>query len=558
MIVVDRNGQRLATSAEHPGQVHLPSGWLDRAAVNQAVIGDAYWDERAGEPLMTVAVPVTATDQTIVGAFVANATYRAVQAILFIFSPGDSGSLSVIAPDGTTILSITDDTRPFAERKLTPTTTQLLFSSEGSSVTYADLSGNEVLGTLRRVSSLDWAVVAEIPAEEAYAQVVQLRDVSALLVTGLLIVVGLIAYGLGLLIVRPLDRLTTGAAEVALGDLAVDLPVGKGEVGYLTEVFNGMVDPLREGRQQLEELLVTDPLTGISNRRHLMEKLQNEARRSKKSFSILMADVDKFKQFNDTHGHVAGDEALKTVAQVLKEGMREIDHVARYGGEEFLVIMPNTDIDGAVRAAERIRERLAKRSVTVGKESVTLTMSSGVAEFPIDGDSPESLIISADAALYKAKDAGRDRVARAARRRKKAATKKTNSNKKKPTVAAKSTSKKVAAATTASKPNGVTPQATEEPAAETSISQEPAATAEKTVGTTEETADKPVATTKPAAPTKSTSKKPASSSKAKKPASTSRSRKPGGTKRKTARKSTGATKKTTKRSAGTTKKEDES
>jgi len=304
--------------------------------------------------------------------------------------------------------------------------------------------------------------------------------------------------------------------------------------------------------------LVTDPLTGISNRRHLMEKLQNEARRSKKSFSILMADVDKFKQFNDTHGHVAGDEALKTVAQVLKEGMREIDHVARYGGEEFLVIMPNTDIDGAVRAAERIRERLAKRSVTVGKESVTLTMSSGVAEFPIDGDSPESLIISADAALYKAKDAGRDRVARAARRRKKAATKKTNSNKKKPTVAAKSTSKKVAAATTASKPNGVTPQATEEPAAETSISQEPAATAEKTVGTTEETADKPVATTKPAAPTKSTSKKPASSSKAKKPASTSRSRKPGGTKRKTARKSTGATKKTTKRSAGTTKKEDES
>ena len=558
LIVVDRNGQRLATSAEHPGQVHLPSGWLDRAAVNQAVIGDAYWDERAGEPLMTVAVPVTATDQTIVGAFVANATYRAVQAILFIFSPGDSGSLSVIAPDGTTILSITDDTRPFAERKLTPTTTQLLFSSEGSSVTYADLSGNEVLGTLRRVSSLDWAVVAEIPAEEAYAQVVQLRDVSALLVTGLLIVVGLIAYGLGLLIVRPLDRLTTGAAEVALGDLAVDLPVGKGEVGYLTEVFNGMVDRLREGRQQLEELLVTDPLTGISNRRHLMEKLQNEARRSKKSFSILMADVDKFKQFNDTHGHVAGDEALKTVAQVLKEGMREIDHVARYGGEEFLVIMPNTDIDGAVRAAERIRERLAKRSVTVGKESVTLTMSSGVAEFPIDGDSPESLIISADAALYKAKDAGRDRVARAARRRKKAATKKTSSNKKKPTVAAKSTSKKVAAATTASKPNGVTPQATEEPAAETSISQEPAATAEKTVGTTEETADKPVATTKPAAPTKSTSKKPASSSKAKKPASTSRSRKPGGTKRKTARKSTGATKKTTKRSAGTTKKEDES
>ena len=187
---------------------------------------------------------------------------------------------------------------------------------------------------MRRVASLDWAVVAEIPAEEAYAQVEQLRDVTALLVMGLLFVVGFIAYGLGLLIVRPLDRLTTGAAEVAAGDLAVDLPVGGGEVGYLTEVFNGMVDRLREGRQQLEELLVTDPLTGVSNRRHLMEKLRNEtrrSRRSKKPFSILMSDVDSFKDFNDTHGHVAGDEALKAVAKVLREGMRKIDHVARYG-----------------------------------------------------------------------------------------------------------------------------------------------------------------------------------------------------------------------------------
>ena len=116
--------------------------------------------------------------------------------------------------------------------------------------------------------------------------------------------------------VRPLDRLTKGAAEVAGGDLAVDLPVGKGEVGYLTEVFNGMVDRLREGRQQLEELLVTDPLTGISNRRHLMETLETETRRARrydKALVILMADVDRFKEFNDAHGHFAGDEALKAV-----------------------------------------------------------------------------------------------------------------------------------------------------------------------------------------------------------------------------------------------------
>ena len=420
LIVIDREGQPLATSAEHAGDVHLPPGWLDRVAGGQVVIADAYWDERLGQSLMTIAVPVTADDRNFVGALVANVSYRAVLTTLLVFAPGDSGDLYVIAPEGAEIVSSRGDERPRAGRRLSSATTELLFANESSPVRYANREGSEVIGTLERVPSLEWAVVAEITAEEAYAQVKQLRDMTALLVMGLLVVVGFIAYWLGLLIVRPLDRLTTGAAEVAGGDLEVDLPVGRGEVGYLTEVFNGMVDRLREGRQQLEELLVTDPLTGISNRRHLMETMTNEARRSrrsKKSFAILMVDVDHFKKFNDTHGHIAGDEALKAVAEVLQGATREIDHVARYGGEEFLVVLPDTDIPGAVRAAERIRERLAKRSVAVGERSVKLTVSTGVAEFPIDGDSREDLVLSADTALYQAKRRGRDRVVRASRRR---------------------------------------------------------------------------------------------------------------------------------------------
>ena len=94
------------------------------------------------------------------GAFIANVTYRAVRSILLVFAPGNSGNLYVIAPDGTTILSLRTDTRPFADRKLSPATTQLLFSSEGRRpVTYSDFSGNEVFGTLKRVPNLDWAVV---------------------------------------------------------------------------------------------------------------------------------------------------------------------------------------------------------------------------------------------------------------------------------------------------------------------------------------------------------------------------------------------------------------
>ena len=416
LLVIGRQGGRLATSAEQASDVHLPSGWLARVADDQTVIGDAYWDEQVGQLFMTVAVPIVAADRAFLGALVANVSYRAVLTILLVFAPGESGNLYVIGADGTAIVSSGGDPRLLAERNVTSATSELLFASEGSPVNYTDRDGNEVIGTLQRVPRLDWAVVAEIPEEEAYAQIVQLRNVTALLLTGLLIVVGVIAYRLGLLIVRPLDRLTTGTAEVAAGDLAVDLPVGKGEVGYLTEVFNGMVGRLREGRQQLEHLLVTDPLTGIANRRHLMETLESEAERSGRShssFTILLADVDHFKQFNDTHGHLAGDQALRMVAEVLQEATRDIDVVARYGGEEFLVVLPETSMDSAERAAERIQERLAESGVAIGEQSYTVTLSTGVAEFPTNGDTPESLIESADAALYRAKESGRDRVVRA-------------------------------------------------------------------------------------------------------------------------------------------------
>ena len=479
LIVIDREGQPIATSADSPGDVNLPPDWLDRVAAYEVVIADAYQDDQLGQPLMTIAVPITTANQIFVGALVANVTYRAVLTTLLVFAPGDSGDLYVIGPDGTEIVSLHADERPMAERMLASSTTELLFANERSPVTYADRDGKEVIGTLQRVPRLEWAVVAEITAEEAYAQVAQLRDVTALLVAGLLVVVGFIAYWLGLFIVRPLDRLTKGAAEVAEGDLAVDLPVGKGEVGYLTEVFNGMVDRLREGRQQLEELLVTDPLTGISNRRYLMERLEDEARRSrrsKKAFSILMADVDSFKDFNDTHGHYAGDEALKAVAGVLWQEMREIDHVARYGGEEFLVLLPHTDIDGAIKVTKRIQKRLAKCAVKAGKQSVTVTLSIGAAEFPVDGDSPESLIVSADTALYEAKRSGRDRVERASRGRQTATATATQ----KPTTVQPSTK------TTMKRTTGTTkkPTAAKKPTAKKPTAKKPTRTKRKTARTT--------------------------------------------------------------------------
>jgi diguanylate cyclase (GGDEF)-like protein len=235
------------------------------------------------------------------------------------------------------------------------------------------------------------------------------------IVTLLLAVVGALAYLLSLLIVRPLDRLAQAAGKVAKGDLDVDLPVTTGgEVGYLTEVFNNMVARLRESRADLERLSITDALTGLSNRLRMMEVLENEVRRSRRlrhHFSVVMADVDLFKRYNDEHGHPAGDIVLKRVAAIMREASRDVDFVARYGGEEFLIMMPETEIDGATEFAERIRKKLATERLPAGR----ITLSLGVSAFPMHGDTPDQLIAEADAALYLAKRASGDRVVAAAR-----------------------------------------------------------------------------------------------------------------------------------------------
>jgi diguanylate cyclase (GGDEF)-like protein len=194
-------------------------------------------------------------------------------------------------------------------------------------------------------------------------------------------------------------------------------------VGYLTYVFNHMVSRLRENRkeldasnatlrkqnEELERLSTTDGLTGLANRRQLSQRLNDEvsrARRSKQSFVVLMADVDHFKSYNDTHGHPAGDEVLRRVAKLIGESTRDVDLAARYGGEEFCVLLPETTAEKAVPVAERIRAHVAEEKFS-GRQ---ITLSIGIAEFPRNGEAPESVVAAADAALYQAKRAGRDRV----------------------------------------------------------------------------------------------------------------------------------------------------
>jgi len=167
-------------------------------------------------------------------------------------------------------------------------------------------------------------------------------------------------------------------------------------------------------RSQLYTASITDGLTGLFVSRYFRMRLADELRsaaRYRYEVSLLMLDIDHFKKVNDTYGHPAGDKVLKNVARCVLSTIRDgVDIAARYGGEEFAVILPRTASDGAVILAERLREMVAGQTVTADGKTIGVTVSIGVATFPEAGLRPEVLIEKADAALYQAKAAGRDRV----------------------------------------------------------------------------------------------------------------------------------------------------
>lgn len=169
-------------------------------------------------------------------------------------------------------------------------------------------------------------------------------------------------------------------------------------------------DQLQENEIKIHHLMLTDGLTGVSNRRHLDERLQAELKRIQRYghvFSVVMADLDYFKQVNDTYGHLKGDEVIKTFVDIINNSIRTADFVARFGGEEFFIILPETDLSGATLLAERICESFQKTCIQDIKGS--LTASFGVTEAE-KNDYLEGLVQRVDQALYQAKSAGRNCV----------------------------------------------------------------------------------------------------------------------------------------------------
>src|SRR5205085_1894464 len=200
-------------------------------------------------------------------------------------------------------------------------------------------------------------------------------------------------------VVRPIEKLAEAADRIATGDLAARAEVaGDHEVATLGTAFNRMADELRARAR-------TDELTSLPNFRAFRERIDIEIERASRypeSFGMLVLDLDRFKKFNDTFGHLAGNDALQRVARVIRETVRTVDFAARYGGEEFAVIVPEIDLASLTAIAERIRANVEALG--------DMTVSIGAALFPQDGKDAESLFHSADERLYAAKRGGRNRA----------------------------------------------------------------------------------------------------------------------------------------------------
>lgn len=220
--------------------------------------------------------------------------------------------------------------------------------------------------------------------------------------------------------VRSLISVPLMIGKKALGILRIDSPHQKNftteDLRFLTTIADVGAVAIENAQlyERLEQLAIKDSLTGLYLRRYLLERLTVEVSRQmrrKGELSFFMFDLDKFKQYNDKFGHVAGDIVLRAVAMILADFFRQPgDLVCRYGGEEFCVLMPDCPKSKAVELAEELRKKIAEQTIVLRREKTRITVSIGVASFPQDAINPKELIHKADLALYQAKENGRNQV----------------------------------------------------------------------------------------------------------------------------------------------------
>jgi diguanylate cyclase (GGDEF)-like protein len=314
--------------------------------------------------------------------------------------------------------------------------TQILYTNSSTLIDYDDPDGNRLVGAVSPIARTGWILAVETEYARAFAPAMAITNQIFIVDVCIILFFSVLAYKITLAIMQPIEALSQGAQRIAEGQVNYQIPLpanNDDELGLLTRAFNGMMEKLRNSQLEIEQdrirleekneelqkaneilaqLSITDGLTKLHNHRYFQDHLTREIKRvsrTRQPLSLILLDIDDFKLLNDTHGHAAGDEVLMSLASIMNDSARESDLIARYGGEEFVILMPNTDLAGAVHLAEKIRIAVESTRLIIGDsmKPIEITISLGVALF--DGNRRE-FFSEADRALYQAKATGKNCV----------------------------------------------------------------------------------------------------------------------------------------------------
>jgi diguanylate cyclase (GGDEF)-like protein len=323
-----------------------------------------------------------------------------------------------------------------------PKLKQALDNKQSYLIASLQATGNQLnLIAISRLKYQPWSVLFAQPLTVALALVeTQIRDAMFLFAI-IASVVTIIAFAIGEVLTKPIIYLTNIVSQFTAGNLDIRAKINtKDEIGQLAKSFNDMALQLQtafetleqrvnertaeliiakekaeDANQKLEQLVNLDSLTQVANRRCFNGRLQAEWKRlarEQQPLSLILFDVDKFKSYNDYYGHLQGDDCLIKIAQTVQQTVRRpTDLVARYGGEEFSVLLSNTDLAAAIKVAQNIQQAIQDRAIPHAQSDIKdiVTISLGIScVIPNEDINPDTLIASADKALYNAKQQGRD------------------------------------------------------------------------------------------------------------------------------------------------------
>lgn len=423
LTVVSAASDIVASSAETPGATVLPQEWPQNALTEGLVVTPPEWNKQYAAPTLTIAVPVSSYDNMLLGALLVTLDLRSLQPLLKSGTRPPLGEVLLLDADGKVLVS----SQAGKPMQLDAVLLLDLLEQPGESRLFRGLTYPKVIGLANVSTELPVTILAERNRAEVYGAWTELRNMFLVFVGALVLIVAVLAFQMGRSIVVPLQRLIRAADRIADGDLEVRVAASRNdELGHLTKVFDQMAERLRRSHaeimaaneamqrqnQMLETLSVTDSLTGLYNRSKLDAILTDQLaryQRTRRPFALLMLDIDHFKTLNDTYGHIAGDEILKKVANILLQSIRSIDYAARYGGDEFIIILMETSAHPAATTAERIRSQVGSLHYRINASTAPISVSIGIVECQ-PADTTTTVFARADNALYEAKRAGRNQT----------------------------------------------------------------------------------------------------------------------------------------------------